>query len=106
MKEITGTTKTADTKIKFNFPMINRSQSISIGEAIICLIGINQPEFLSKKDSQENIGLMFIDILKHFGISLEELCKMNILEHELDPDFNYQLNVEIKHKIISKTPHC
>lgn len=92
----------AKERISFLLPSINRDQQINLGQSIIALIGVNLPTYFSDKDNKEDIGLMFVDILKHFDISIEDLYKMDLLENKLDPDYDYEIDVELKYNILSK----
>lgn len=89
-------------RVNFTLPEVNRDQQISLGQSIIALIGINLPEYFSDQDNKEDIGLMLIDIAKHFQISIEDLYRFDVLENVLDPDFEYQIKTELSYSVISK----
>jgi len=99
----TSTNSNSKERISFRLPPINRSCGISLGHAIIQLIAINQASYISVEDHKENIALMFVDILNHFDITLEEVHKANLLEAVLDPDYDYELETALTHKVIKKT---
>lgn len=90
-------------RVSFTLPSINGDQQVYLGQSIVALIGVNMPTYFSDEQNKENLGLMFIDILKHYNISIEELYKMDVLENRLDPDYYFEIEVELKHKVISKT---
>ncbi|WP_162800044.1 hypothetical protein [Pedobacter jeongneungensis] len=83
-------------------PQINRDQQIWLGQSIIALIGINLPGYLSEQTNKEDIALMFIDILKHFGITIENLYQHDLIENILDPDFTYKLKTSLSYEILEK----
>ncbi len=90
-------------KISFIMPEINRDQQIFLGQSIIALIGVNMPDYFKEEDNKENVGLMFIDILKHYNISIEDLYKMDLIENKLPADFHYELQVKLDYKILHKS---
>lgn len=100
---VVGSQKTdSKERVSFVLPSLNRDQQINLGQSIVALIGINLPTYFTDEQNKEDIGLMFIDILKHYNISIEELYKMDLLENRLDPDYSYEIEVELKHKVLSK----
>lgn len=89
-------------KISFKMPQINRDQQIWLGQSIIGLIGINMPSYLTESSNREDICLMIVDILEHFGITIEDLYKHHILENVLNPEYQYNIKVELGYTILSK----
>lgn len=90
-------------RVSFVLPQLNRDQQIYLGQSIVALIGVNIPNYFSENQNKEDIGLMLIDVLKHYNISIEDLFKMNVLENVLDPDYSYEIDVELNYKILSKS---
>ncbi len=90
-------------KVSFILPEINRDQQIFLGQSIIALIGVNMPHYFKDEDNKENVGLMFIDILRHYNISIEDLYRMDLIENELDPEFEYDLDIRLDYSILRKT---
>ncbi len=88
--------------VSFDIPTMNRDQQIYLGQSIIALIALNLPTYLSDKDNKEDIGLMLLDVLKHFDVSLEDLYKMDLIENHLDSEYTYKLKVDMRYEILKK----
>lgn len=91
-------------RVSFKLPDVNRDQQIWLGQAIIALIGVNLPSYFTETTNKEDIGLMLIDIAKHFKISIQDLYKYDLIDDKLDPDFDYELETNLTYKIISQKP--
>lgn len=85
-------------KITFDLPQIEASQQIGLGESIVALIGVNWSDIYSEEHQKDDLKLMFIDILKHFGITTEDLYKRDVEYYRLDPDYDYDIDFEINYK--------
>lgn len=89
-------------RITFDLPQIEASQQIGLGESIVALIGVNWSNIYSEEQQKDDLKVMFIDILKHYGITTEELYKKDVFYNRLDPDYEHEVHFEIDYTVMDK----
>ncbi len=89
--------------VTFKLPQIEASQQIGLGESIVALIGVNWSNIYSEERQKDDLKLMFIDILKHFEITTEDLYKRDVEHNRLDPDYDYNIEYQINYNAKKKS---
>lgn len=89
--------------VTLKLPQIEASQQIGLGESIVALIGVNWSDIYSEEHQKDDLKLMFIDILKHFEITTEDLYKRDVEYNRLDPDYDYNIEYQINYSAKKKS---
>lgn len=86
----------------FILPSIEGDQQIYLGQSIIALITLNQSLYYSDKMNNDFLKELFVGLINHFKLDYKELYELNLKMNILDPNYDYDLDIILKHTILKQ----